>query len=74
MLTSEESKSLGEDGAAVKNAWHEMLGFRGLRCHDEPYWSKYEHKVSTKRALGHDFSANLLKKRSNYINKNAKHY
>jgi len=46
-----------------------MLGGRDIRSLEGKYWEKYKNKVSLARALGHDFSTNLIEKRKTYCKK-----
>jgi hypothetical protein len=51
---------------SLKRAWSDLLGFREPRFLDSEYWKNYVNKVSTKRAMGHDFSENLFSLRKGY--------
>ncbi|KRX04134.1 hypothetical protein PPERSA_08349 [Pseudocohnilembus persalinus] len=51
---------------AVRKSWNTMLGFRDIRALEGKFWESYADKVSTKRALGQDFSNNIITQRKKY--------
>ncbi|EAR90987.1 SIS domain protein (macronuclear) [Tetrahymena thermophila SB210] len=66
--------TLKEGETMVQRAWFDMLGGRQIRGLDSAYFQKYEQKVATKRALGYNFSPEIVELRRSYCPKNSNHY
>jgi len=65
----------GAEGAtAVERAWFKLLGGRTIRGLDSAYWTNYVNKVATKRALGYNFSPEIVALRKGYTPQGSKHY
>lgn len=63
-----------EGKTSVESAWFHMLGGREIRGLDSEYWSSYQKKVATKRALGYNFSTDILSLRREYTGNDSKHF